>query len=77
MPVKSYYYFSYESVLDFLRESALWLREGMQCVSESESVQCCVVHIVLNTNKTYSKRRDYLFSFNLNLDLFTLALENF
>ncbi len=35
------------------------------------------VHIVLNTNKTYSKRRDYLFSFNLNLDLFTLALENF
>ncbi len=34
------------------------------------------VHIVLDTNKTYPKRRDYLFSFNLNLDLFTLALEN-
>ncbi len=33
-------------------------------------------HIVLYTNKTYPKRRDYLFSFNLNLDLFTLALEN-
>ncbi len=27
-------------------------------------------------NKTYPKRRDFLFSFNLNLDLFTLALEN-
>ncbi len=34
------------------------------------------VHIVLDTNKTYPKRRDYLFSFNLNLNLFTLALEN-
>ncbi len=34
------------------------------------------VHIVLDTNKTYPKLRDYLFSFNLNLDLFTLALEN-
>ncbi len=34
------------------------------------------VHIVLDTNKTFPKRRDYLFSFNLNLDLFTLALEN-
>ncbi len=35
------------------------------------------VHIVLDTNKTYPKRRDYLFSFNLNLDLLTLAYENF
>ncbi len=25
MPVKRYYYFSYESFLNFLRESALWL----------------------------------------------------
>ncbi len=33
------------------------------------------VHIVLDTNKTYPKRCDYLFSFNLNLDLLTLALE--
>ncbi len=30
MPVKRYYYFSYESVLDFLCESALWLRECMK-----------------------------------------------
>ncbi len=30
MPVKRYYYFSYESVLDFVRESALWLRELMK-----------------------------------------------
>ncbi len=30
MPVKRYYYFSYESVLDFLRESALWLRGCMK-----------------------------------------------
>ncbi len=36
----------------------------------------CDVHIILYTIKTYSKRRDYLFSFNLNLDLLTLALEN-
>ncbi len=34
------------------------------------------VHIALDTNKTYSKRRDYLFSFNLNLDLLTLTLVN-
>ncbi len=34
------------------------------------------VHIVLDTNKIYPKRRGYLFSFNLNLDLLTLALEN-
>ncbi len=34
------------------------------------------VHIILDTNKTYPKQRDYLFSFNLNLDLLTLALEN-
>ncbi len=34
------------------------------------------LHIVLDTNKTYPKRRDYLFTFNLNLDLLTLALEN-
>ncbi len=34
------------------------------------------VHIVLDTNKTYPKLRDCLFSFNLNLDLFILALEN-
>ncbi len=37
---------------------------------------CTDVHVVLDTNKTYPKRRDYLFSFNLNLDLLTLALEN-
>ncbi len=36
----------------------------------------CDLHIVLDTNKTYPKRRDYLFTFNLNLDLLTLALEN-
>ncbi len=36
----------------------------------------CDVHIILYTIKTYSKRRDYLFSFNLSLDLLTLALEN-
>ncbi len=30
MPVKRYYYFSYESVLDFLRESFLWLWEWMK-----------------------------------------------
>ncbi len=30
MPVKRYYYFSHESVLDFVRESALWLREWMK-----------------------------------------------
>ncbi len=40
-----------------------------------ESVQHCDVHIILDMNKTYAKRRDY-FSFNLNLDLFSLALEN-
>ncbi len=34
------------------------------------------VHIILDTNKMYPKRRDYLFSLNLNLDLLTLALEN-
>ncbi len=34
------------------------------------------VHIVLDMNKTYPKRRDYLFSFNLYLDLLILALEN-
>ncbi len=32
------------------------------------------VHIVLDTNKTYPKRRDYIFSFNLYL--VTMALEN-
>ncbi len=31
---------------------------------------------VMFTNKTYSKWRDYLFSFNVNLDVFTLALGN-
>ncbi len=51
MTVKLMYYFSYVSILDFLR-------------------------ILLDTNKTYPKRRDYLFSFNLNLYLLTLALEN-
>ncbi len=75
MPVKSYYYFSYESVLDFLRESTPRLREWMKH-SAHECSALREVHIVLDTNKTYSKRRDYLFSFNLNLDLFTLALEN-
>ncbi len=35
------------------------------------------VHIVLDMNKMYPKRRDHLFSFNLNLDLLTLAHENF
>ncbi len=36
MPVKSYYYFSYESVLDFLRESALRLQVWMKhTVSET------------------------------------------
>ncbi len=75
MPVKSYYYFSYESVLDFLRESALRLRKLMKhTVHECSAL--CDVRIVLDTNKTYPKRCDYLFSFNLNLDLFTLALEN-
>ncbi len=34
------------------------------------------VHIVLHTNKTHPKRRYYLFYFNLNLYLLTLALEN-
>ncbi len=34
------------------------------------------VHIVLDMNKTHPKRRYYLFSFNLNLYLLTLALEN-
>ncbi len=34
------------------------------------------VHIILDTNKTYPKQRDYLFSLNFNLDLLTLALEN-
>ncbi len=34
------------------------------------------VHIVLDMNKMYPKRREYLFSFSLNLDLLTLALEN-
>ncbi len=33
------------------------------------------VHIILDTNKTYPKQRDYIFSFNL--DLLTLAHENF
>ncbi len=33
------------------------------------------VHIVLDTNKMYPKRHEYLFSLNLNLDLLTLALE--
>ncbi len=34
------------------------------------------VHIVLDMNKTHPKRRYYLFSFNFNLDLLTLALED-
>ncbi len=47
-----------------------WTYSAWECSALRE------VHIVLDTNKTYPKRRDYLFSFNLNLDLFTLALEN-
>ncbi len=35
------------------------------------------VHIVLDMNKTYQKQRDYIFSLNLNVDLLTLAHENF
>ncbi len=34
------------------------------------------VHIILDTNKTYPKDMTIFFAFNLNLDLFTLALEN-
>ncbi len=79
MPIKRYYYFSYESVLDFLRESALWLREWLKhAVREGKSVQRYVMFIsFLDINKTYPKQRDYLFFFNLNLDLLTLAHENF
>ncbi len=47
-----------------------WTYSAWECSALRE------VHIVLDTNKTYPKRRDCLFSFNLNLDLFTLALEN-
>ncbi len=63
MPVKRYYYFSYESVLDFLRESALWLRECMKHTAR-ECSALRDVHIVLDINKTYPKQRDYLFSCN-------------
>ncbi len=76
MPVKRYYYFSYESVLDFLRESAPRASRMNKTYSAWECSALREVHIVLDTNKTYPKWRDYLFSFNLNLDLFTLALEN-
>ncbi len=34
------------------------------------------IHIVLHTNKMYSKRHDYLVSFNLNLYFLTLAFQN-
>ncbi len=74
MPVKPYYYFSYESVLDFLRENTLWLRVWMK-----QEWECSTLHdvqIILDTNKMSPKRLDHLFSFNLNLDLLTLALEN-
>ncbi len=72
MPFKCYYYFS--SVLYFLRESVLWLREWMKHTAWVCSV-LRDVHIVLDMNKMYPKRRDYLFYFNLNLDFLTLALE--
>ncbi len=48
-------------------------------MNEMREWECSVlrdVHIVLDTNKMYSKQRDYLFSVNLNLDLLTLAREN-
>ncbi len=49
---------------------------NIQRVSVQRVSVLCDLHIVLDTNKTYPKRRDYLFTFNLNLDLLTLALEN-
>ncbi len=64
----------YESVLDFLRESALWLQERMKHTWVSSALRD--VHIILDTNKTHPKRRYYIFAFNLNLYLLTLALEN-
>ncbi len=74
MPVKRYYCFSYESVLDFLHKSAPWLREWMKHTYISQTWECSA--LVLDMNKMYPKRCDYLFSFNLNLYLLTLALEN-
>ncbi len=73
MPVKSYYYFSYKSVLDSVLHPQA---SSNETYSAWECSALCDVHIILDMNKTYPKRRDYLFSFNLNLDLFTLALEN-
>ncbi len=74
MPVKSYHYFSRESVLGFLRERCLWLRERTKHAAR-ESVQRSVMFTSF-TDKTHPKRRYYIFSFNLKLYLLTLALEN-
>ncbi len=52
MPVKRYYYYLYESVLDFLRESALWLRERMK----SSQVKLSFIVIPLHV-WTYSGTR--------------------
>ncbi len=76
MLVKSYYNFSYESVLDFLRESALRLQVWMKHTVHESVQRSDMFTSFWILNKTYPKRHDYLFAFNLNLDLFTLALEN-
>ncbi len=58
----------------------MWERPPASSMHETyTALECSAlhnVHIVLHTNKTYPKRCDYLVSFNLNLDLFTLALKN-
>ncbi len=53
MPVKSYYYFSYESVLDFLRESAPPASRMNETYNAWECSALRDVHIVLDTNITY------------------------
>ncbi len=62
--------------MDFLRESALCLRECMKHAAR-ESVQRSMMFTSFCIRiKRLPKRHYYLFSFNLNLYLLTLALEN-
>ncbi len=64
MPVTGYYYFSYESVLDF------WVRVPSGFESEWN------IQRVRLFSAPWCSHRDYIFSFNLNLDLFMWPLKN-
>ncbi len=68
-------FIKYSLKIQWWRERHLASRMYETCIAWEFSA-LCDVHIVLHTNKTHPKRRYYLFSFNLNLYLLTLALEN-